>query len=87
VEDCLAFLLAILIKFISQRAYARQSSQRPATNGTAYALGAWLRGVIEDKWGKKSKWAYALLPTIALFLVFLVSSSLCRLAMFGYQLV
>jgi MFS family permease len=56
-------------------------------NGTAYALGVWLRGVIADKWGKKSKRAYALLPTIALFLVFLVSSSLCRLAMVGHQLV
>jgi predicted MFS family arabinose efflux permease len=57
------------------------------SNGTAYALGVWLRGVIADKWGENSKRAYALLPTIALFLVFLVSSSLCRLAMFGYQLV
>jgi predicted MFS family arabinose efflux permease len=56
-------------------------------NGTAYVLGVWLRGVFADKWGKKSRRAYALLPTSALFLVLLVSSSLFRLAMFGYQLV
>lgn len=37
-------------------------------NGTAYALGVWLGGVIADKWGKKSKRAYALLPTIALII-------------------
>ncbi|MFB0912998.1 MAG: MFS transporter, partial [Glaciecola sp.] len=32
------------------------------------ALGVWLGGVIADKWGKKSKRAYALLPTIALII-------------------
>lgn len=37
-------------------------------NGTAYALGVWLGGVIADKWGKKSRRAYALLPTIAMII-------------------
>ncbi len=35
-------------------------------NGTAYALGVWLGGVIADKWGEKTKRAYALLPTYAM---------------------
>ena len=37
-------------------------------NGTAYALGVWLGGVIADKWGKKDRRAYALLPTYALLI-------------------
>ncbi|GEA11315.1 MFS transporter [Alteromonas sp. KUL49] len=37
-------------------------------NGTAYALGVWLGGVIADKWGKHNKKAYALLPAIALII-------------------
>ncbi|MFT5542114.1 MAG: MFS family permease [Glaciecola sp.] len=37
-------------------------------NGTAYALGVWLGGVIADKWGKKSKRGYALLPTFAMLI-------------------
>ena len=37
-------------------------------NGTAYALGVWLGGVLADKWGKHDRRAYALLPAIALFL-------------------
>jgi MFS family permease len=35
-------------------------------NGTAYAAGVWLGGVIADKWGKTTKRAYALLPTFAM---------------------
>jgi MFS family permease len=35
-------------------------------NGTAYALGVWLGGVIADKWGKVDRRAYAWLPTIAM---------------------
>lgn len=35
-------------------------------NGTAYALGVWLGGVIADKWGKKDRRGYALLPTYAM---------------------
>ncbi|WP_137166580.1 spinster family MFS transporter [Salinimonas lutimaris] len=35
-------------------------------NGTAYALGVWLGGVLADKWGKHNKQAYALLPAIML---------------------
>lgn len=38
------------------------------SNGTAYALGVWLGGVIADKWGTKDKRAYALLPTYALII-------------------
>jgi len=37
-------------------------------NGTAYALGVWLGGVIADKWGKKDRRAYALLPTYAMLI-------------------
>jgi len=37
-------------------------------NGTAYALGVWLGGVIADKWGLKSKRGYALLPFYALLI-------------------
>lgn len=37
-------------------------------NGTAYALGVWLGGVIADKWGEKTKRAYALLPTYAMII-------------------
>ncbi|WP_100658271.1 spinster family MFS transporter [Alteromonas flava] len=37
-------------------------------NGTAYALGVWLGGVLADKWGKYDRRAYALLPAIALIL-------------------
>lgn len=37
-------------------------------NGTAYALGVWLGGYIADKWGRKNKKAYALLPAIALII-------------------
>jgi MFS family permease len=35
-------------------------------NGTFYALGVWLGGVIADKWGKKDRRGYALLPTYAM---------------------
>jgi len=35
-------------------------------NGTAYALGVWLGGYVADRWGRKNKKAYALLPAIAL---------------------
>lgn len=37
-------------------------------NGTAYATGVWLGGVLADKWGKHNKKAYALLPSIALLI-------------------
>lgn len=37
-------------------------------NGTAYALGVWLGGVVADKWGKHDQRAYALLPAIMLIL-------------------
>lgn len=37
-------------------------------NGTAYAAGVWLGGYVADKWGKKNKKAYALLPAIALII-------------------
>jgi MFS family permease len=37
-------------------------------NGTAYALGVWLGGVIADKWGKANRRGYALLPTYALII-------------------
>lgn len=37
-------------------------------NGTAYAAGVWLGGVIADKWGEKSKRGYALLPTFAMII-------------------
>lgn len=37
-------------------------------NGTAYALGVWLGGVIADKWGKKNRRGYALLPAYALII-------------------
>ncbi len=37
-------------------------------NGTAYAAGVWLGGVLADKWGKHNKKAYALLPSIALLI-------------------
>lgn len=35
-------------------------------NGTAYALGVWLGGVVADRWGQYNKRAYALLPALAL---------------------
>jgi MFS family permease len=35
-------------------------------NGTAYAGGVWLGGVLADKWGKTNRGAYGLLPGIAL---------------------
>ena len=35
-------------------------------NGTAYALGVWLGGVVADRWGQHNKRAYALLPALAL---------------------
>lgn len=38
------------------------------TNGTAYAAGVWLGGVLADKLGKKNKKAYALLPAFALMI-------------------
>lgn len=37
-------------------------------NGTAYAFGVWLGGVIADRWGKKDRKGYALLPTYALLI-------------------
>lgn len=37
-------------------------------NGTAYALGVWLGGVIADKWGKKDRRGYALLPTYSMLI-------------------
>jgi len=37
-------------------------------NGTAYALGVWLGGFIADRWGKRNKKAYALLPAFALII-------------------
>ncbi len=37
-------------------------------NGTAYALGVWLGGVVADKWGKHDQRAYALLPAIMLII-------------------
>ncbi|WP_395344492.1 spinster family MFS transporter [Ningiella sp. W23] len=37
-------------------------------NGTAYAVGVWLGGVIADKWGKKDRRAYALMPTYAMII-------------------
>ncbi len=37
-------------------------------NGTAYALGVWLGGVVADRWGKHNKKAYALLPAMALII-------------------
>ncbi|WP_218352870.1 spinster family MFS transporter [Alteromonas lipotrueiana] len=37
-------------------------------NGTAYALGVWLGGVIADKWGQHNRRAYALLPAFALMI-------------------
>lgn len=35
-------------------------------NGTAYALGVWLGGIVADKWGKTDRRAYALLPAFML---------------------
>lgn len=35
-------------------------------NGTAYALGVWVGGALVDKWGKKSKKAYGLVPGLML---------------------
>ena len=35
-------------------------------NGTAYAGGVWLGGVIVDKWGKSNRRAYGLVPALAL---------------------
>jgi MFS family permease len=35
-------------------------------NGTAYAGGVWIGGALADKWGKKNRAGYALLPAIAL---------------------
>jgi MFS family permease len=37
-------------------------------NGTAYALGVWLGGVIADKWGSVNRRGYALLPTYAMLI-------------------
>jgi len=37
-------------------------------NGTAYAFGVWMGGVIADKWGKKNRKGYALLPTFAMII-------------------
>nr|WP_136249535.1 MFS transporter [Ningiella ruwaisensis] len=37
-------------------------------NGTAYALGVWLGGVIADSWGKRDRRAYAWLPTGAMII-------------------
>jgi MFS family permease len=37
-------------------------------NGTVYAFGVWAGGVIADKWGKKNRKGYALLPTIAMII-------------------
>ena len=37
-------------------------------NGTFYALGVWLGGVVADKWGKKDRRGYALLPTYAMLI-------------------
>lgn len=37
-------------------------------NGTAYASGVWLGGVIADRWGKKDRKGYALLPTYAMII-------------------
>ena len=37
-------------------------------NGTVYALGVWLGGYISDRWGRKNRKAYALLPAIALMI-------------------
>ncbi|QPG06708.1 MFS transporter [Salinimonas marina] len=37
-------------------------------NGTAYALGVWLGGVVADRWGRYNKRAYALLPALALMI-------------------
>lgn len=37
-------------------------------NGTAYALGVWLGGVIADKWGSVNRRGYALLPTYAMII-------------------
>jgi MFS family permease len=37
-------------------------------NGTAYALGVWLGGVVADKWGKHDQRAYALIPAIMLII-------------------
>lgn len=38
------------------------------TNGTFYALGVWLGGVIADKWGEKDRRGYALLPAYTLLI-------------------
>lgn len=35
-------------------------------NGTAYAGGVWLGGVLVDKWGKSNRGAYGLVPALAL---------------------
>jgi MFS family permease len=35
-------------------------------NGTAYAGGVWLGGVLVDKWGKTNRGAYGLVPALAL---------------------
>jgi MFS family permease len=35
-------------------------------NGTAYALGVWVGGTLVDKWSKKSKKAYGLVPGLML---------------------
>jgi MFS family permease len=37
-------------------------------NGTAYAGGVWIGGALADKWGKKNRAGYALLPAIALLI-------------------
>ncbi len=37
-------------------------------NGTAYAGGVWIGGVLADKWGKTNRSGYALLPALALLI-------------------
>lgn len=37
-------------------------------NGTAYAGGVWLGGVLVDKWGKSNRGAYGLVPALALII-------------------
>jgi MFS family permease len=56
------------ISFGSFGSYAISSWIIGIINGTAYALGVWLGGVIADKWGKKDRRAYALLPTYAMLI-------------------
>lgn len=37
-------------------------------NGTAYAAGVWLGGALADRWGRRDRRAYALLPAFMLFI-------------------